>query len=129
LRILQARSACRRRAAPAASAEGASIAGRAPQARGCSITRRGEQQTTKKKDRRRAAPAARADGARMGGRAPQARGFSLTRRGEQKKKKKKKKKKGAQRLLQARSACCERRRRKHCGPSAAGARIFDHAQG
>ena len=37
----QARSAFCRRAAPAASAEGASIAGRAPQARGCSITRRG----------------------------------------------------------------------------------------
>ena len=41
-RLPQARSACCRRAAPAASAEGASIAGRAPQARGCSITRRGK---------------------------------------------------------------------------------------
>ena len=79
-RLPQARSAWCRRAAPAASAEGASIAGRAPQARGCSITRRGEQQ----------------------------------------------KKKNAQRLLQARSACGERRRREHCGPSAAGARMFDH---
>ena len=38
-----------RRAAPAASAEGASMAGRAPQARGCSITRRGEQQNKIKK--------------------------------------------------------------------------------
>ena len=36
---------------------------------------------------------------------------------------------GAQRLLQARSACCERRRREHGGPSAAGARMFDHPQG
>jgi hypothetical protein len=36
------RNAAGRRAAPAASAEGASIVGRAPQARGCSITRRGE---------------------------------------------------------------------------------------
>jgi len=41
----------------------------------------------------------------------------------------KKEKTGAQRLLQARSACCERRRREHCGPSAAGARMFDHPQG
>ena len=36
---------------------------------------------------------------------------------------------GAQRLPQARSACCERRRREHGGPSAAGARMFDHPQG
>ena len=41
-RLLQARSACCRRAAPGASAVGASIADRAPQARGCSITRRGK---------------------------------------------------------------------------------------
>ena len=36
---------------------------------------------------------------------------------------------GAQRLPQARSAYCERRRREHGGPSAAGARMFDHPQG
>ena len=52
--------------------------------------------------------------------------------GPKKRKKGNKKKEdaaGAQRLLQARSACCERPRREHGGPSAAGARMFDHPQG
>ena len=63
---------------------------------------------------RRAAPAASAEGASMVGRAPQARGCSIIRRGKQQKRRKKR---------PARSACCE-----HCGPSAAGARMFDHPQ-
>ena len=36
---------------------------------------------------------------------------------------------GVQHLPHSRSACCERRRREHGGPSAAGARMFDHPQG
>ena len=84
-RLPQARSACCRRAAPAASAEGASMAGRAPQARGCSITRRGKllyKRQARSACCRRAAPAASAEGASIAGRAPQARGCSITRRGK-----------------------------------------------
>ena len=88
-KMLQVRSACCRGVAPAKSAEGASIAGRGPQARGCSITRRGERKKKKKEKKkggRRAAPAASAEGASIAGRAPQARGCSITRRTLQKQK-------------------------------------------
>ena len=67
------RGKCCRRVAPAASAEGASIAGRAPQARGCSITRRGKQQNKKKGEKKAA-------GAQRLLRAPKARALRAERR-------------------------------------------------
>ena len=76
-----------KRAAPAASAEGARMAGRAPKAQECSITRRGNFLLRGKKAaagaqrlpearsacRRRAAPAASAESVSMAGRLPHAR--------------------------------------------------------